>query len=138
MVHVLSALVACGAYVCAAGGEVVQTAAILLRWGDSATRVDLQRDGGAFARGVLAFAFPWLTGSVFANAVWTYLTWGYYWSWRLAGVVLSIAWLILVATLHARARLRWEPAISTLLTLVGLVLALASLSLLGQGLVTVR
>jgi ABC-type transport system involved in cytochrome c biogenesis permease subunit len=136
VVQVFSALVACGAYVCAAGGAMVQTVALLPRWGDSATRADLQRDGRAFSRGALTFALPWLTGSIFANAVWTYLTWGSYWSWRPAGVVLSIVWLILVITLHARTRLRWERTIWTLLTLLGLVLVLASLPVLGQGMIT--
>lgn len=135
MLHVLSALVACGAYVCAAGGAIVYAAALPPRRDDSAARGTLQRDGKAFARGALTFAFPWLTCSVFAHAAWTYLAWGTYWSWRLAGVVLIIVWLILVATLHTRARSRWQGTICALLTLIGLVLALASLPLLGQGLV---
>lgn len=135
MLHVLSALVACGAYVCAAGGAIVHAAALPPRRDDSAARGTLQRDGKAFARGALTFAFPWLTCSVFAHAAWTYLAWGTYWSWRLAGVVLIIVWLILVATLHTRARSRWQGTICALLTLIGLVLALASLPLLGQGLV---
>ncbi len=135
ILHVLSALVACGAYVCAAGGAIVYVAAMLPRWDDFAARSALQRDGKAFARGTLRFAFPWLTGSVFAHAVWTYLAWGTYWSWRLAGVVLIIVWLILVATLHTRARSRWQGTVCALLTVFGLVLALASLPLLGQGLV---
>ena len=125
MLHVLSALVACAVYVCAAGGVIVYLAA----------RGTLLRDGKAFAQGTLTLAFPWLTGSVFAHAAWTYLAWGTYWSWRLAGVVLIILWLILVATLHTRARSRWQGTICALLTLIGLVLALASLPLLGQGLV---
>jgi len=135
MLHVLSALVACAVYVCAAGGVIVYVAAMLPRRDDLAARGTLQRDGKAFAQGTLTLAFPWLTGSVFAQAAWTYLAWGTYWSWRLAGVVLIILWLILVATLHTRARSRWQGTICALLTLIGLVLALASLPLLGQGLV---
>jgi ABC-type transport system involved in cytochrome c biogenesis permease subunit len=135
MLHVLGALVACGAYVCAAGGTTVYVAAMLPRRDDPVARGALQRDAKAFTRRTLTFAFPWLAGSVFAHAVWTYLAWGTYWSWRLAGVVLVIVWLILVATLHTRSRSRWQGTICALLTIFGLALALASLPLLGQGLV---
>ena len=82
----------------------------------------------------LALAFPPLSASVIARALWTHLSWGSYWTWRPAGLWVLVLWLILAATLHIRTserRVRWATAA---LAILGCILALGGLPLLGSGL----
>jgi ABC-type transport system involved in cytochrome c biogenesis permease subunit len=134
LLHALGAVVASAAYICAAGGAIAYLAVLVTQRGAPTKRDALQRESQEFWRRALLIAFPGLAASVLAHALWTYLSWGSYWSWRPAGICVLILWLLLVVTLHIRPRPRWQgPA--ALLALPGLVLALLSLALLGQGLV---
>jgi ABC-type transport system involved in cytochrome c biogenesis permease subunit len=135
LLHALGAIVASAAYVCAAGGAIMYLAVLVTQRGATAKKEILQRESQEFWRRALLVAFPWLAASVLAYALWTYLSWGSYWSWRPAGSCVLILWLLLVVTLHVRPRLPWQGPAAALLALLGLLLALVSLALLGQGLV---
>lgn len=133
--HALGAVVASAAYVCAAGGAINYLAVLVTQRGAAAKTETLQRESRESWRRALLVAFPWLAASVLAHALWTYLSWGSYWPWRPAGVCVLTLWLLLVVTLHVRPRLPWQGPAAALLAVLGLLLALASLALLGQGLV---
>jgi len=92
------------------------------------------RESELLSRRALAIALPSLTGSIFAYALWTYLAWGSYWSWRPAGVCLLVLCLTIAMTLRIRTATRWQGLTRASLTLVGLALALLSVPLLSQGL----
>lgn len=135
LLHALGAVVASAAYVCAAGGAIAYLGVFVAQRGAPSKKNSLQRESQEFWRRALLIAFPWLAGSVLAHALWTYLSWGSYWSWRPAGICVLILWLLLAMTLHIRPRPGWQGPAAALLALLGLVLALVSLTLLGQGLV---
>jgi ABC-type transport system involved in cytochrome c biogenesis permease subunit len=135
LLHALGAVVASAAYVCAAGGAMAYLGVFVAQRGAPTKKDALQRESQEFWRRALLIAFPWLAGSVLAHALWTYLSWGSYWSWRPAGICVLILWLLLAMTLHIRPRPRWQGPAAALLALLGLVLALVSLTLLGQGLI---
>jgi len=135
LLHALATVVASAAYVCAAGGAMAYLGALVAQRGAPTKKKALQRESQEFWRRALLIAFPCLTGSVLAHALWTYLSWGSYWSWRPAGICVLILWLLLAMTLHIRTRPHWQGPATSLLALLGLVLALLSLTLLGQGLV---
>jgi len=137
VLHALGAVVASSAYVCAGGGAINYLAVLVTQRGAAAKTETLQRESEAFWRRALLIAFPWLAASVLAHAVWTYLAWSSYWSWRPAGVCVLILWFLLVVTLHVRPRLRWQSAAVAVLALLGMVLALVVLTMLGQGLVAI-
>jgi len=135
LLHALGAVFASGAFLWAAGGAIVYLAVFVAQRGAPMKRDALQRESQELWRRPLLIAFPWLAASILAHALWTYLSWGSYWSWRPAGICVLILWFLLLVTLHMRPRLRWQGPASALLALLGLLLALASLTLLGQGLV---
>jgi ABC-type transport system involved in cytochrome c biogenesis permease subunit len=135
LLHALGAILASSAYVCAAAGALAYLGAIVTQRGEPTKREALQRESREFWRRALLMAFPWLAGSVMAYALWTYLSWGSYWSWRPEGICVLMVWMSLAATLHVRPWPRWQGLAAALLVLLGLVLALLSLTLLGQGLV---
>ena len=135
LLHGLGAVVASAAYVCAAGGAITYLAVPVTQRGAPAKRETIRRESQEYWRRALLIAFPWLAASVLAHALWTYLSWGSYWSWRPAGICVLILWLLLVVTLHVRPRLGWQGPTAALLALLGLLLALVSLALLGQGMV---
>jgi ABC-type transport system involved in cytochrome c biogenesis permease subunit len=135
LLHALGAVVASAAYVCAAGGAIACLGVFAAPRGAATNRNSVQRDSQRLWRRALLIAFPWLAGSVLAHATWTYLSWGSYWSWRPAGICVLILWFLLAMTLHIRPRPRWQDPAAALLAVLGLALALVSLTLLGQGLV---
>ncbi|HUV73506.1 MAG TPA: cytochrome c biogenesis protein CcsA [Anaerolineae bacterium] len=134
LLHVLGALLATGAYVCAAGGAIAYLGTAIRHRGAPSTIRATLRASELLSRRALAIALPSLTSSIFAYAFWTYLAWGNYWSWRPAGVCLLVLCLIIAMTLHIRTTTRWQGLTRASLTLVGLALALLSVPLLSQGL----
>jgi ABC-type transport system involved in cytochrome c biogenesis permease subunit len=134
LLHVVGVLVASSAYVCAAGGALVHLMTVCLGRGGATTTKTPQRNHQLFSLRALTFAFPWLTGAIFAHALWTYLAWGSYWPWRPSGIWPLVLWLTLVLTLHMGTRPRSRGTTSALLTILGLAVALLTLPLLGQGL----
>jgi ABC-type transport system involved in cytochrome c biogenesis permease subunit len=136
LLHVVGVLVASSAYVCAAGGAIAHLMMVSLSRGRSTTTETPRRNHQLSSLRALTFAFPWLTGAIFAHALWTYLAWGDYWPWRPSGIWPLVLWLTLVLTLHMGTRPRWRGTASALLTLLGLAVALLTLPLLGQGLTT--
>jgi len=134
LLHVVGLLVAWGAYVCAAGGAIAHLVTVSLGRGRDRMTQTPQRNHQLFWLRALIFAFPWLTGAIFAHALWTYLTWGSYWPWRPSGIWPLVLWLTLVLTLHMGTRPRWRGTTGALLTILGLTVALLTLPLLSQGL----
>ena len=134
LLHLLSAMVAYGAYTCAGGGAIGYLMAGLLARSRFAPGLPSTQDCQMFTRRALVIGFPWLSSSLVTGALWAQLAWGSYWSWRAEEVWLLIVWLVLTMTLHARTRPGWQSRPLALLSLLGFVLALLSLPLLGQGL----
>jgi hypothetical protein len=133
-VYVASALAACGAYLNAGGGAIASVIPGLSRVADTGPEKPPPTDALALSRRALVLAFPLLSVSVLARALWTQLGWGSYWTWNPAGLWVLVLWLILGATLHVRTserRLRWAFAA---LAILGCFLALSGLPLLGSGL----
>lgn len=136
LVHLVTALIAFSTYTGAAGGALAYFAAPLLTRSRLAAEQISRERSGMFTRRALAIGFPWLSASLVAAALWTQLAWGSYWTWRPAEVWLLILWLVSTMTLHARSMPTWQGKPLAFLSLLGFSLALLSLPLLGQGLVT--
>jgi ABC-type transport system involved in cytochrome c biogenesis permease subunit len=136
MLHVVSALVAFGAYTCAAAGALAYLAAPLSTRSRLAAEQVSRQGSQMFTRRALVIGFPWLSAALVTGALWTQLAWGSYWTWRPAEVWLLILWLVSTMILHARSMPTWQGKPVAFLSLVGFSLALLSLPLLGQGLVT--
>lgn len=132
--HVLSALVAYGAYTCAAAGTIACLVVTLLTRSKFAPRLPSRQDCQVLTRRALVLAFPWLSGSLIMGVLWAQLAWGTYWSWRPEEVWLLIVWLMLTMALHMRSMPGWQGRPIAFLSLLGFILALHSLSILGQGL----
>jgi ABC-type transport system involved in cytochrome c biogenesis permease subunit len=134
LLYVLCALLGTGAYLCAGGSSMAYLGtATVQSLAPGATGATLA-ESEQLARRALGIALPSLIGSMFAYAVWTYLTWGSYWSWRPAGVCLLVLCLTMAITLQIGTTTRWQGITRASLTLIGLVLALSSVPLLSQGL----
>lgn len=133
-VYVASGLAACSAYLNAGGGAIASAISRLPGTASTRSQKPAPPDALTFSRTALVLAFPALSASVIARALWTQLSWGSYWTWRPAGLWVLVLWLILAATLHIRTserRLRWATAA---LAVLGCCLALSGLPLLGSGL----
>jgi ABC-type transport system involved in cytochrome c biogenesis permease subunit len=132
--YVAGALAAYSAYLNAGGGAIAYALSSISRAAGFGPQKLSTPDGLAFSRAALVLAFPFLSASMVARTLWTYLGWGSYWTWDLAGIWPLVLWLILGLTLHiriSRRRLRWTTAF---LAILGLTLALAGLPLLSSGL----
>jgi ABC-type transport system involved in cytochrome c biogenesis permease subunit len=138
LLHLLSAVVAYGAYTCAGAGAIGYFVARFLTRSRLAPRLPSRQDCQVFTRRALVLGFPWLSGSLVTGAIWAQLAWGSYWSWRPDEVWLLVVWLILAMTLHARTMPGWQGRPLVLLALLGFTLALLSLAFLGQGLAPVQ
>ncbi len=134
LLHLLSALIAYGAYTCAGGGSIGYLVARFLTRTRLAPHFPSTQDCEMFTRRALLIGFPWLSGSLLTGALWAQLAWGSYWSGRLEELWLLIVWLILTMTLHVRTVPGWQGRPLALLSLLGFTLALLSLPLLGGGL----
>jgi hypothetical protein len=135
--YVASALAACSAYLNAGGGAIASVIPGLSRAASTGPEKPAPADTLAFSRTALVLAFPLLSASVIAWALWTQLGWGSYWIWRPAGLWALVLWLIVGTTLHIRTserRLRYAFAA---LAILGCLLALSGLPLLGSGLTVV-
>ncbi len=133
LLHLFTALIAYGAYTCAAGGSIGYFVVGHLSRSRLATQLPSRQDCQTLIRRALVIGFPWLSGSLVAGAVWAQLAWSSYWSWRPVEVWLLILWLILTITLHARTMPGWRGRPLALLSLLGFALALLGVRLLGQG-----
>jgi hypothetical protein len=136
-VYVASALAACSAYLNAGGGAIASVIPGLSHGANTGPQKPAPPDAFTFSRTALVLAFPLLSASVIAWALWTHLIWGSYWTWRPGGLWVLVLWLILGTTLHIRTserRLRWAFAV---LAILGCFLALSGLPLLGSGLTAV-
>ncbi len=69
--------------------------------------------------GLHVVAFPLLTFTVIAGAIWAQQAWGTYWNWDPKEVWTFIVWVIYAAYLHARATSGWSPRTANILALVG-------------------
>jgi ABC-type transport system involved in cytochrome c biogenesis permease subunit len=134
LLHLLSALVAYGAYICVGGGAIGYFIVRFLTRSSLAPQLPSWRDCQMFTRRSLVIGFPWLSGSLVTGALWAQLTWGSYWSSRPEEIWLLMVWLILTITLHVRTMPGWQGRPLALLSLLGFILTLLTLPLLGQGL----
>jgi ABC-type transport system involved in cytochrome c biogenesis permease subunit len=134
LLHLLCALVAYGAYICAGGGAIGYFVTRLLTRSRFAPQLPSRQDCQILTRRALVIGFPWLSGSIITGALWSQLAWGNYWSWRPEEIWLLIVWLVLTLTLHARTTPGWQGRPLALLSLLGFILTVLSLPLLGQGL----
>jgi ABC-type transport system involved in cytochrome c biogenesis permease subunit len=135
--HVISALTACSAYLCAGGGAIAYVLVVLFRATGLESRESSPADCLSFVRKALVMAFPSLSVSAVTQALWVYLGWGSYWTWRAPQFWLLLLWLVLAATLHVsfmKPRLRWT---ATFLSILGCLVALLGLPLLGTALTAV-
>ena len=130
--HLLTAAVTAGAYICAAGGILAWLARRVVHRMGAPSENDREPDAPLFTQWTLMIAYPILTSSVIARGAWSYLAFGTCWSWHSAAVLLLALWLVLTGTLHMTDGARWHRAIRALLVLFGLLLAVLILPLLGQ------
>ena len=117
-VHVLTAVVAYGAFAVAAGLGLMQVLGWASRAGDGSP-------GEAIERGierVLALGFPWLTLSILTGAVWAQKAWGRYWGWDPKETWALITWLFYLLVLHLVPRKRWRGRRLATLALTGFAL----------------
>ncbi len=134
LLHVLCALLATSAYLCAGGSAIIYLGtATVPSLAPAAAGATISETEQPTWR-ALRVALPSLIGSMFAYTLWTYLAWGSYRSWRPAGICLLILCLTTATTLQIGATTRWQGITHASLTLVGLILALLSIPLLSQGL----
>jgi ABC-type transport system involved in cytochrome c biogenesis permease subunit len=135
--YVISALTACSAYLCAGGGAIAWVLTVLFHATGLVLREFSPADCLSIVRSALVVAFLSLSASAVTQALWVYLGWGSYWTWRPVQLWLLLLWLVLVITLHVpftRPRLRWT---ATLLSILGCLVALWGLPLLGSALTAV-
>ncbi len=135
--YVISALTACSAYLCAGGGAIAYVLTFMFRATGVALRESSPADCLSFVRRALMVAFPSLSVSAVTHALWVYLGWGSYWTWRPAQLWLLLLWLVLAITLHVpfmRPRLRWT---ATFLSILGCLVALLGLPTIGSALTAV-
>jgi ABC-type transport system involved in cytochrome c biogenesis permease subunit len=136
-IHVVSALTACSACLYAGGGAIAYVFSGPFRAAGLMQPESSSADCLSIARRALVVAFLSLSVSAVTQALWIYLGWGSYWTWRPAQLWLILLWLLLAITLHAPARpprLRWTAAF---LTILGFLVALLGLPLLGSALTAV-
>jgi ABC-type transport system involved in cytochrome c biogenesis permease subunit len=129
--HVISAFIACSAYVCAGGGAVACVLSVTLGATGRVLREVSPADCLSFVGRALVVAFPSLSASAVTQALWIYLGWGNYWTWRPAQLWLLFLWLVLTITLHVRStrpRLRWTTVILSMLGCLAALLGLPFLS----------
>lgn len=69
--------------------------------------------------GLHVVAFPLLTFTVIAGAIWAQQAWGSYWNWDPKEVWTFIVWVIYAAYLHARATSGWSARTANILALAG-------------------
>jgi len=134
LLHLLCALVAYGAYMCAGVGAIGYFVTRLLTRTRLAAHLPSSQDCQMLTRRALVIGFPWLSGSLMMGALWSQLAWGNYWSWRPEEIWLLIVWLILSLTLHARTMARWQGRPLALLSFLGFILTMLSLPVLARGL----
>jgi ABC-type transport system involved in cytochrome c biogenesis permease subunit len=130
--HVMSGLIACSAYLCAGAGAIAYALSGLFRRAGPVLREFSPPNCLSFTRRALVLAFPSLTASAVTQALWTYLGWGTYWTWRPAQLWLLLLWLVVAVTLHVpsmKPRVQWTTA---LLSILGCLMALLGLPLLGS------
>jgi ABC-type transport system involved in cytochrome c biogenesis permease subunit len=135
--YVISALTACSAYLCAGGGAIAYVLTVIFRATGFVSPEASPADCLSFVRKALVVSFPSLSASAVTQALWFYLGWGSYWTWRPAQLWLLLLWLLLAITLHVpfmRPRLRWT---ATFLSILGCLVALLGLPLLGSALTAV-
>jgi cytochrome c-type biogenesis protein CcsB len=120
-VHVLTTLVAYGAFGVAAGlglMRLVPTSPDEGEPGGSGDRpLSDERTERATERAV-ALGFPWLTLGVLTGAIWAQNAWGRYWDWDPKETWALITWLWYLLILHLSPQPRWRGR-----RLAGLVLA---------------
>jgi ABC-type transport system involved in cytochrome c biogenesis permease subunit len=111
-VHVLTAVVAYGAFGVAAGLGL--TKLIGERWahmGEPELELTTAR--------MISLGFPWLTLSILTGAIWAQKAWGRYWSWDPKETWALITWLWYLLILHARPLRRWGGSRLAALTVAG-------------------
>ena len=138
-VHVLTTLVAYGAFGVAAGLGLMR---LVLHMPAKENR-SRSRDGPAGEDGqeppeeepappagadctmerAVVLGFPWLTLGILSGAIWAQLAWGRYWDWDPLETWAFITWLTLAFAIHLRFALRPAPRLGAALAISVFVLA---------------
>jgi cytochrome c-type biogenesis protein CcsB len=126
VIHVLSAIVATGAFTLAG----ITSALYLVK--ARAEKRGTTSDRGYVARlpapatldrvsyRINAFAFPvWTFAVLISGPIWAHQAWSSYWNWDPKEVCAFITWVIYAAYLHARATAGWRGRNAAILALVG-------------------
>jgi ABC-type transport system involved in cytochrome c biogenesis permease subunit len=109
-VHVLTAVVAYGAFGVAAGLALTQWIGLALSFEEG-----LEREIGR----AVALGFPWLTLSILTGAIWAQKAWGRYWGWDPKETWALITWLWVLLILHVRPLRRWRGRRLAVLVVMG-------------------
>jgi cytochrome c-type biogenesis protein CcsB len=126
VIHVLSAIVATGAFTLAG----ITSALYLVK--ARAEKRGTTSDRGYVARlpapatldrvsyRINAFAFPvWTFAVLISGPIWAHQAWSSYWNWDPKEVCAFITWVVYAAYLHARATAGWRGRNAAILALVG-------------------
>ncbi len=135
--HVISALTACSAYLCAGGGAIAYVLLVMFRATGRVLREVSPADCLSFVGRALVVAFPSLSASAVIQALWTYLGWGSYWTWRPAQLWLLFLWLVVAITLHVPSTRPGLRRTAAVLSILGCLVAFLGLPLLGSTLTAV-
>jgi cytochrome c-type biogenesis protein CcsB len=113
-VHVLTAVVAYGAFGVAAGLALARLFERRLA-GRLPAVEELDRAMGRS----LALGFPWLTFSILSGAVWAQNAWGRFWGWDVKETWALVTWLWYLMLLHLRPLPRWRGRRMAILLVLG-------------------
>jgi cytochrome c-type biogenesis protein CcsB len=114
-VHVITAVLAYGAFGVAAGLSLLRLSGRPFSSRDALLRKMIER---AIER-IVALGFPWLTLSILTGAIWAQKAWGRYWGWDPKETWALIEWLWYLLVLHLLPRRRWRGRRLATLVLAG-------------------
>lgn len=100
-VHVLTAVIAYGAFGVAAGLGLMKLTRNLVFDKNQVYKVPEEEIKWAMER-VIALGFPWLTLSILTGAIWAQKAWGRYWGWDPKETWALVSWLWYLMLLHLR------------------------------------
>ncbi|MFQ6059352.1 MAG: c-type cytochrome biogenesis protein CcsB [Anaerolineae bacterium] len=120
--HVITAVVAYGAFA-AAGGLGVMYLARERASNPVAQLPSLERID-QFTWRAVALGFPWMSLAILLGAIWAQFAWGSYWSWDIKETWALITWLVYLLFLHARALRGWRGRRIAVLSIVGFLAVL--------------
>lgn len=110
-VHVLTAILAYGAFALGCGLAVVK-----LRGNDPSDDTDIYK--------ITSFGFVMLTLSIVLGAIWAEQVWGSYWTWDPKETWALVTWIIYAIYLHLHRQRGWRGNKARILLIAGFILVL--------------